>query len=97
MLGTVYTISDRETISSLSSSVGFTSDKLVADLVYALIQAIDGDIRFTTEGTAPTSSLGIRLLQDGSVEIWGRPAMDDFRCIDDGGTAKLEVIYMLGP
>ena len=97
MVGTVYTVSDRETISSVSTSVGFTAAKLVSNLVYAIIQAVDGDIRFTEDGTTPTSSLGLRLLQDASVEVWGRPAMDNFRCIDDGGTANLEVVYMLGP
>lgn len=89
-----WNVSDRETKSDVSSSVGFTSGKLVKHLVYAVIQAIDGDIRFTIDGTTPTSSLGLRLLQDASVEVWGTKAMSDFRCIDDGGTAKLEVVYM---
>lgn len=91
---TVYNVSDRETISSLVSSVGFTSAKLVAYLQYAVIQAISGDVRFTIDGTTPTSSLGLRLLQDASVEIWGTTAMFKFRCINDGGTATLEVVYM---
>lgn len=90
----IYSVSDRETISSVSSSVGFTSTKLVDYLVYAIIQAIDGNIRFTIDGSTPSTSLGLRLLQDASVEVWGSQAMTDFRCIDDGGTAKLEVIYM---
>ena len=89
----IYNVKDRETISSVSSSVGFTSGKLTSSLIYAFIQAIDGDIRFTEDGTTPTSSLGVRLTQDSSVEIWGTTAMADFRCIDDGGTAKLEVIF----
>ena len=91
---TVYNVSDRETISSVSTAVGFTTSKLVAYLQYAFIQAIDGDIRFTVDGTTPTSSKGVRLTQDSSVEIWGTTAMSNFLCIDDGGTAKLEVIYM---
>ncbi len=92
----LYSVSDRETISDVSTSggVGFTSTKLTAYLMYAFIQAIDGDIRFTIDSTAPTSSKGVRLLQDSSVEIWGSKAMTDFLCIDDGGSAKLEVIYM---
>ena len=90
----IYNVSDRETISSVSSSVGFTSGKLIAYLVYAVIQAIDGNIRFTIDGSTPSTSLGLRLLQDASVEVWGTTAMSKFRCIDDGGTAKLEVVYM---
>ena len=90
----IYRVSDRETISSVSSSIGFTSTKLVAYLVYAIIQAVDGDVRFTIDGTTPTSSLGLRLTEDSSVEVWGGQAMTDFRCIDDAGTASLEVVYM---
>ncbi len=90
----LWKVSDRETISSVSSFIGFTSGKLVAHVLYAVIQAIDGDIRFTIDSTEPTSSLGLRLTQDSTVEIWGVEAMTDFRCIDDGGTAKLEVVYM---
>lgn len=93
----LYEVSDRETISDVSSSVGFTAAKLAPTgfvLHYAIIQAVDGDIRFTIDGTTPTSSKGLRLLQDASVEVWGGNAMAAFRCIDDGGTAKLEVIYM---
>lgn len=91
---TIYNVSDRETISSVSSSTGFTSSKLVAHLVYAVIQAVDGNIRFAINGSTPSTSLGLRLLEDASVEVWGTKAMNDFRCIDDGGTAKLEVVYM---
>ncbi len=91
---TVYKVKDRETISSVSSSTGFTAAKLTAGLQYAVIQAIDGNIRFTIDGTTPTTSLGLRLNQDDSVEVWGTAEMSNFRCIDDGGTATLEVVYM---
>lgn len=89
----------RETISDVSSSVGFTSTKIPptkSNVRYAIIQAIDGDIRLCIDGTTPTSSKGLRLLEDASVEVWGYSALIDFRCIDDGGTAKLEVVYMGG-
>ncbi len=90
----IYSVSDRETISSVSTAIGFTSGKLVAKLHYARIQATDGNIRYTIDGTTPTSSIGLRLLQDASIEVWGTTALGDFLCIDDGGTAKLEVLYM---
>jgi len=92
-----YKVRNRETISSVSTAVGFTSTYIPTtdvDTEYAIIQAIDGDIRFTIDGTTPTSSLGLRLLQDDSVEVWGAQALVNFLCIDDGGTAKLEVVYM---
>ena len=91
---TVSKVKDRETISSLTTAVGFTAAKLTAGLFYATIQAIDGDIRYTEDGTTPTDSLGLRLPEDGMTEIWGTAEMANFRCIYDGGTAKLEVLYM---
>ena len=92
----IYVVSDRETIDDVSDSagIGFTSTKLVTGIVYAIIQAVDGNIRFTIDGSTPSTSLGLRLLQDASVEVWGKQAMSDFLCIDDGGTAELEVVYM---
>jgi len=90
----IYEVIDRETISSLTDSVGFTAAKLVSRKVYAIIQAVDGNVRFTIDGTTPSTSLGLRLTQDSSVEVWGSDTMTNFRCIDDGGTAKLEVVYM---
>lgn len=94
----IYGVSDRETISTLTSSIGFTAAKLaptIGTIYYAVIQAIDGVVRFAIDGTAPiANTTGLRLLQDASVEVWGSEALKNFRCINDGGTAKLEVIYM---
>lgn len=93
----IYQVKGRETITSLASAVGFTAAQIPptkTSTMYAVAQAIDGDARFTIDGTTPTSSLGLRLLQDSSVEIWGSTALAAFRAIDDGGTAKLDVVYM---
>lgn len=96
----IYSVSDRETIDDVSTSggVGFTTAKLAPTgytIHYAIVQAIDDVVRFTTEGTAPVAATtGMRLLEDESVEVWGGKAMADFLAIDDGGTAQLEVIYM---
>ena len=92
----IYTVSDRETISSVSSvaGVGFTSTKLVTGIVYAIIQAIVGNVRITVDGSTPSTSLGLKLIQNSHIEVWGKQAMSDFLCIDDGGSAKLEVVYM---
>lgn len=93
----IYTVKGRETIDDVSSSIGFTSTKIpptTLNVIYAFTQAIDGDVRFTIDGTTPTATKGARLTEDGSLEVWGVEAMTNFRCIDDDGTAKLEVIYM---
>ena len=93
----IYKVQGRETVSSVSSSTGLTAAKLpptVPGITYAIIQAVDGDVRYTIDGTTPTSSLGMRLLQDEIIEVWGATALANFRAIDDGATAKLEVLYM---
>lgn len=87
----------RETITSLVASVGFTATNIPPTqpkTLYAIVQAIDGDARFTIDGTTPTSSLGLRLLQDIPLEVWGEKSLNNFRAINDGGTAKLEVVYL---
>ena len=93
-----YSASDRETLSSLTTAVGFDTTKIPPAqtyVEYAIIQAIDAAIRFSVgKGVTPTSSLGLRLTTNSKVEIWGGKDMGNFKCIDDGGTAKLEVVYM---
>lgn len=95
----IYSVSDRETVGSIAASggVGFTAAKLIPTgyiIHYAIVQVVDSDCRFCIDGTEPTSSKGLHLCEDESVEIWGATAMADFLAIDDSGTAKLEVIYM---
>lgn len=96
----IYKVSDRETIASVSSYIGITSSLLspsTGKIVYALIQALGGNIRMTIDGTIPTSSKGIKLVQNATTEVWGTEALEDFRCIDDGGSATVEVVlYGIG-
>ncbi len=95
----IYQVIDRETISSISSSTGFTAAKIPPAnkrVVYAVVQAVGGDCRFCIDGTTPTASKGLRLQEDGSCEVWGESALTNFRAIDDTGTATLEVVYMGG-
>jgi len=92
-----FVVIDRETISSVSSSTGFTTTYIPptnVETAYAIVQAIDGDVRFCIDGTTPTSSKGLILTENSKVEVWGYAALVDFRAIDDGGTAKLEVVFM---
>jgi hypothetical protein len=95
----IYAILGRETIASLATSVGFTAAQIPPTagkegIEYALIQALGGDVRITSDGTAPVAATtGLRLLQNSLVEVWGADAIRAFRAIDDGGTATLEVVY----
>jgi len=91
-----FVIFGRETIASIASSIGFTKGKypIAPDMkAYALIQPVGGDCRFTEDGTTPTGDIGLRLTEDSTIEIWGKDSLEMFRCIDDTGTAKLEVVY----
>jgi hypothetical protein len=95
----IYKVIGRETIASLATAVGFTASQIPSAknyVNYAIIQSVGGDCRFCIDGTTPTASLGIRLQEDGSCEIWGAAALINFLAIDDTGTATLEVIYMGG-
>jgi hypothetical protein len=95
----IYKVIGRETIASLVASVGFTASQIPPTknrVIYAVIQSVGGDCRFCIDGTTPTASLGMRLQEDGSCEIWGSEALTNFRAINDTGTSTLEVIYMGG-
>lgn len=95
----IYIPISRETLADVSASTGITAALLPPTeprVVYAIIQAIGGDIRFTVEGSTPTSSLGLRLPEDEVVEVWGSQALSNFRCIDDGGIATMDVVTMGG-
>ena len=93
----IYVVEGRETIPSLVSLVGFTAAQIPptsVNVIYAIAQPVGGDIRLCIDGTVPTSTKGIKMLENTTFEIWGSGALTHFRCINDGGTATLEVIYM---
>ncbi len=96
----LYSVRDRETMATLTSSIGFTAAKIppaVTNVMYAVIQAVDADVRFTIDGTAPVAgSTGILLPQEGMIEVWGSTSLAAFRCINNvaASGAKLEVVYM---
>ena len=93
----IYVVIDRETITGLSSAKGFTATHIPpteVDTIYAIVQALDDPVRFCVDGTTPEATLGIKIVKETIIEIWGGSALRNFLAIDDGGTAKLEVIYM---
>jgi|TARA_Y100000310_G_scaffold345865_1_gene471857 hypothetical protein len=90
----IYRSIGRETISDVSTPIGITDSLLpptVLGVIYASVQAVGGNIRFTVNGTSPTTSLGERLLQDAVMEVWGSEDLKALLMIDDGGTATVEV------
>ncbi len=86
----------RETIASLVVSVGITAGVAVlaqgTEDAEATVQALGGNVRFTTDGTAPVAATtGHKLAQDGIVTLYGYEEISAARFINDGGTATLEV------
>ena len=92
----IYTVINRERLSP-TSSTGFTAAQIpptAQQVEYVRIQALNGDIWYTTDGTTVTSSVGMKLPENSVIEIHGSQAMTDFLCIDDGDGADLECKYM---
>jgi len=92
----IYNVVGRETIDGVSESVGFTAANIPPtkpNVIYALIQPTTAGVRVCIDGTTPTSTKGIKLLVNLFYEVWGSESLTNFRCIDDDGTADLEVIY----
>ena len=93
----IYVVKGRETVASLVASIGFTAAQIPtakSNVIYAIAQPVGGDIRMCMDGTTPTSTKGVKIVANTTFEVWGSAALIAFRCINDGGTAKLEVIYM---
>jgi len=94
----IYKVIGREKISDISTSggVGLTSDYIPPtepDTIYAMIQVQTSDMRYTLDGTPPTTSLGFILATNGIIEVWGSHALTNFLMIDNSATSVVEVIY----
>lgn len=93
----IYKEMGEEVISTLTGSVGFSADQITEEklkrLLYVLIQPHGQAIHYRTSGEAATTGTGIHLATYGIVEIWGRDAIVNFRCIEDTGTAVLSCKY----
>ena len=93
----IYSVTGRETVASVATSIGFTAANIPPankNVAYAIVQPLSGAIRVCIDGTTPTSTKGIKFAIEDIFEVWGDSAIRNFRAIDDGGTATLEVIYM---
>lgn len=95
----IYAVIGRERIADISTEggVGLTTSQIPptkSHVIYAQIQVQESDMRYTLDGTAPTTSLGFILAENGIIEVWGGQALRGFLCIDNtDNDALLEVIY----
>lgn len=95
-----------ETLSSITSSTGFTSAKIAPatgnftnqKCRSVLISVETGDILFTFDGTTPVIATGVgHLLTIGSsYEISGEKNVENFRCINAvaGNGAKVKCTFL---
>lgn len=93
----IYKEMGAEVISNVSASVGFSADQITEEklkrLLYVLIQPHGQAIHYRTSGEDATTGTGIHLAALGIVEIWGRNAIVNFKCIQDTSTAYLSCKY----
>lgn len=88
---------DREdiTVDNTSGGVGLTTSKLTTTPrpKRVFITSETASMRYTYDGTAPTSSLGHLLLPTDTLIIEGIENMTNFRAIRTGTSGKLCVTY----
>ena len=65
---------------------------------HAIIQVVSNSIRWTADGTTPTSTIGTLVLAGSNIEFMDTMAnyqsvIDKFRAIGISGTATLDVAY----
>lgn len=96
----IYKLIGREKISDISTlgGVGFTATEIPPTatklgVLFAQVQVQTSDMRYYTDGTAPTATAGWYLATNGIIEVWGAEAMANFLCIDDTGSSEIEVRY----
>ena len=92
----LYTVVGRETIAGVAAATGFTAANIPPTqlrTMYALVQALSGPVRVCVDGTTPTATKGLKIGTEESIEVWGGESLENFRAIDDGAVATLEVIY----
>lgn len=77
-----------EQVTNLSSAVGLT---VPAAAMAALIQAQGAVVRWRDDGTDPTASVGMRLLQD--FDMWYTGDLSSIRFIQESASGVLNLSY----
>ena len=91
-----FTVVARERLSP-TSATSFTAANILPTqkrTIYVRIQALNGNIWYTTDGTTVTSLTGFKLPENSVIEIWTAGAISNFSCIDDADGGDLECKYM---
>jgi hypothetical protein len=72
---------------AITSSTGLT---VPSGAVYATVQALTATVKYTTDGTTPTSSVGMTLAAGNSLGVPGQTLMTGIRFISATGTLDIE-------
>lgn len=83
-----------EQITSLNTAKSLTLPTNGPHPSWAMIQAETQAVRFLCNGTAPTSSVGMRLPVGQT--LWLNSNLSDFRVIEETASAKVNVAYGFG-
>jgi hypothetical protein len=82
-----------ESITVANAAIGFTPAKL-ANASYAFAQLETAPIRYTSDGTAPTSAVGTLMVAGLGLDVCGPEALKAFRAIrTTGNSGTLTVTY----
>ncbi len=98
----IYKVLGDEQIADISAvgGTGLSAEQIPPakpNVIYAQIQVQESDCRWRVSGSAPTSTRGMYLAENGIIEVWGGQALANFLAIDDtANDALLEVIYYGG-
>lgn len=87
-----------EQVTISTASLGFTSTKYDpgngTPAIHALVTVESAQIRYTVDGTTPTTMVGHLKEVGDEFEVWGSTDIKNFRAIRTGGTdASLAVTY----
>lgn len=95
----IYAAYDHETLTVANSSTSFTASKVTgsdptksADLVTFTVNCATGTscvLRMLSDGTAPTTSTGLRIVYGQTVTIYGHDTIANFRGIRETSTSVL--------
>ena len=88
------------TIDATVGGVGLTASKIrptgghAREAVRVLITVETAEIRYTYNGTAPTTTVGHILNVDDALTLYGQPSIDRFKAIRTGATSgTIKVTY----
>lgn len=71
----------------VSTATGLT---IPAGATYAIVQAAGASVKYTTDGTTPTASVGMTLPSGAALALSGASVLANFRAISSAGTLDVE-------